>query len=117
MVCFNASDLRPVLIEARSHGCSVVLVKDQGVYMLSGRSDAPANGQPRLIAYAVGCNPDTVPFDEWWHRGRTEFGGDDFAEYLGQDDAVFDRVIHDGCNLEIRADASHLYLNAVRPGA
>ncbi|MGF6976141.1 hypothetical protein QFZ94_004591 [Paraburkholderia sp. JPY465] len=60
MICFNASDLRPVLIEARSQGCSVVLVKDQGVYMMSEKSDATANGQPRLIAYAVGCNPDTV---------------------------------------------------------
>ncbi|MBU9363487.1 DUF3085 domain-containing protein [Burkholderia multivorans] len=116
MICFNASDLRPVLIEARTRACAVVLVKDQGVYMLSEKSDAPANGQPRLIAYAVGCNPESVPFDEWWHRSHAEFGGDDFAEYLDQNDAVFDRVIDDGWNLEIQADAKHLYLDAVKPG-
>ncbi|NIF78090.1 DUF3085 domain-containing protein [Paraburkholderia sp. Cy-641] len=115
MICFNASDLRPVLIEARTHASPVVLVKDQGVYMLSEKSDAPDNGQPRLIAYAVGCNPDTVPFDEWWHRSRGEFGGDDFVEYLDQDSAIFDRVIDDGWNLEIRADATCLYMNAVEP--
>ncbi|WP_126227726.1 DUF3085 domain-containing protein [Burkholderia ambifaria] len=117
MICFNASDLRPVLIEARSHSCHVILVKDQGVYMMSEKSDAPGNGQPRLIAYAVGCNPDTVPFDEWWHRSCAEFGGDDFAEYFDHDDAIFNRVIDDGWNLEIRSDASHLYLDAVEPGA
>ncbi|MFC5428056.1 DUF3085 domain-containing protein [Paraburkholderia denitrificans] len=114
MVLFNAAELRVVLIEARSHACPVVLVKDQGVYMLSEKSDAPANGQPRPIAYAVGCNPDTVPFDEWWDRARAEFGGDDFVEHLDPDDAVFDRIVNDGWNLEIRADASHLFLNAVR---
>lgn len=115
MICFNASDLRPVLIEARSRVCHVILVKGQGVYMLPEKSDAPGNGQPRLIAYAVGCNPDTVPFDEWWDRCRTEFGGDDFAEYLDQNDAVFDRVIDDGWDLQIRADENNIYLNAVEP--
>ncbi|MFT4066722.1 DUF3085 domain-containing protein [Paraburkholderia sp.] len=117
MICFNASDLRPVLIEARSHGCRVVLIKNQGVCMLSKNSKASGNVMPRPIAYAVGCNPDTVPFREWRCRAHEGFGGDDFAEYLGQDDAVFDRVIHDGCTLEIRVDVKHLYLYAVKPGA
>ncbi len=117
MILLTASDLRTVLVEARAHTCHVVLVKDQGVYIMTDKSNASDNGLPRLIAYATGCNPETVPFDDWWERARTEFGGDDFVEYLDPDAAVFDRVIDDGWNLEIRADASHLYLNAVKPDA
>ncbi|MBU9360256.1 DUF3085 domain-containing protein [Burkholderia multivorans] len=117
MIQFLASDLRPVIVEARAHACRIVLVKDQGVYMMSEKSDAPGSGSPRTIAYAVGCNPETTPFDEWWDRARDEFGGDDFAEYFGHDDAIFDRVVADGCNLEITADASHLYVDSVKPDA
>ncbi|MFP3562943.1 DUF3085 domain-containing protein [Paraburkholderia sp. SIMBA_030] len=117
MIQFLASDLRPVLVEARLHACHVLLVKDHGVYLMSEKGNATGNGPPRLIAYAVECNPDTVPFDEWWDRARAEFGGDDFAEYFDHDAAIFDRVIDDGWNLEIRADARQLYVDAVKPDA
>ncbi|MBU9477991.1 DUF3085 domain-containing protein [Burkholderia multivorans] len=117
MIRFTASDLRPVLVEARTHACHLVLVNDQGVYMMTDKTNASDDGLPRLIAYATGCNPETVPFDDWWERARTEFGGDDFVEYLDPDAAVFDRVIDDEWDLKIRTDASHLYLNAVKPDA
>lgn len=117
MIRFLASDLRPVVVEARTHGCRVILVKDHGVYMMSEKNGAPGNGQPRLVAYAVECNPQTVPFDEWWDRAVAEFGGDDFSEYFDHDAAVFDRVIDDGWNLEVRADKRHLYLDATRPNS
>ena len=35
MIQFLASDLRPVIVEARARSCRIVLVKDQGVYMMS----------------------------------------------------------------------------------
>ncbi|TCK94685.1 DUF3085 domain-containing protein [Paraburkholderia sp. BL9I2N2] len=117
MIVFPASELRPVLVEARTLACRVILVKDHGVYMMSEKSSpsrvTSRNGESRLIAYAVGCNPETVSFDEWWSLACTEFGGDDFAEYFDHDAAIFDRVIDDGWNLEIRADEHHLYLDVV----
>ncbi|WP_405044927.1 DUF3085 domain-containing protein [Paraburkholderia sp. USG1] len=50
------------------------------------------NGRRRVIAWAVECNPDTVPFDDWWERARVEFGGDDFVEHFDRNDTVFGRV-------------------------
>jgi hypothetical protein len=60
------------------------LVGDQGVYLMS-------NGMPpikreaserNLVCYADECNPETLPFDEWWSHKQVGFGGDDGIEYL-----------------------------------
>lgn len=60
---------------------SVILVHDQGVYLMS-------NGEPRdlvegvqsFCAYAEGCHPKND--EEWWDTARELVGGDDFAETL-----------------------------------
>ena len=63
---FKGSDLRPVLAEAVANQCRIVLAKDQGVYFLAERGERRPDGRVKLLAYAVGCNPDTDPFDDWW---------------------------------------------------
>ncbi len=55
-------------------------VKDHGVYFLAERGERTPEGRQKLLAYAIGCNPDIDPFDDWWERARAELGGDDFAE-------------------------------------
>ena len=60
---FRGSDLRPVLTEAIAGQCRVILVKDQGVYFLAEQGERRPDGRVKLLAYAVGCNPDTDPFD------------------------------------------------------
>lgn len=60
---FRGTDLRPVLAEAVANQCRVVLAKDQGVYFLAERAERRPDGRVKLLAYAVGCNPDTDPFD------------------------------------------------------
>ena len=62
---FKGSDLRPVLAEAVANQCRVVLAKDQGVYFLAEHGERRPDGRVKLLAYAVGCNPDTDPFDDW----------------------------------------------------
>ncbi|BBZ93048.1 hypothetical protein BRDID11004_60540 [Bradyrhizobium diazoefficiens] len=60
---------------------SVLLVHDQGVYLMS-------NGWPRdivkdqtsFVAYAQGCNPDHDR--DWYDTARDLVGGDDFGECL-----------------------------------
>jgi Protein of unknown function (DUF3085) len=60
---------------------SVLLVHDQGVYLMS-------NGEPRdiikdqtsFVAYARGCHP--IADDDWWETSRALVGGDDFGECL-----------------------------------
>ena len=68
---FRGSDLRPVLVEAVANQCRVVLAKDQGVYFLAERGERRPDGRVKLLAYAVGCDPETDPFDDWWELART----------------------------------------------
>ncbi|GLK91174.1 DUF3085 domain-containing protein [Pseudomonas turukhanskensis] len=113
---FKGAELRPVLAEAVANQCRVVLAKDQGVYFLAERGDRrPEDGRQKLLAYAVGCNPDVDPFDDWWELARTELGGDDFGEYFNPKSTVFTRILNSEDDLELSATATHLSLKPVPP--
>lgn len=114
-VRFKSTDLRPVLTEAVANQCHVILVKDRGVYFLAERGERRPDGRQKLIAYAVGCNPDVDPFDDWWALANTEFGGDDFGEFLDAQEGVFARILQSEDDLEVSATATHLSLRAVPP--
>lgn len=115
MLRFTATDLRPVLLEARARQCAVLLVKDHGVYFMAQRGEALPAGRRRHIAYAVESNPTKDPFDIWYDRARTELGGDDFGECFEADNPLFSRIIDDGYDLTVRATSSHLLLEVVAP--
>ena len=66
MLRFVGNDLRLVLAEAKANRCRVILVKDHGVYIMSEIGVSNEQGQRKLLAYAVGCNPDKDDFDQWW---------------------------------------------------
>ena len=110
---FKGADLRPVLTEAIANQCRIVLVKDQGVYFLAERGERRPDGRVKLLAYAVGCNPDTDPFDDWWELARAELGGDDFGEFFDPQEVVFARILHSEDDLDVSATATHLSLQAV----
>lgn len=110
---FKGTDLRPVLAEAVSSQCRVVLVKDQGVYFLAERGARRPDGQQAVIAYAVGCNLEIDPFDEWWERANSELGGDDFGEFFATSDPVFARILHSQDDLDVSATETHLSLRVV----
>ena len=110
---FKGSDLRPVLAEAMVNRCRVVLVKDQGVYLLSEHWERQPDGRQKRIAYAVGCNPEVDPFDDWWELARAEFGGDDFGEFLDLKNPVFAHILLCEDDLEVSATATHLSLQIV----
>lgn len=109
---FNGTDLRPVLTEAAANKCRVILVKDHGVYFLSERGERTPEGLQKLLAYAIGCNPDVDPFDDWWELSRTELGGDDFAEYFALQ-GVFAHILNSEDDLELSATPTQLSLHAV----
>ena len=115
MLRFTATDLRPVLLEARERQCFVLLVKDHGVYVMAEHGESAPSGHRRHVAYALECNPNTDAFDTWYDRARNELGGDDFAESFDANDTLFSRVLDDGYDLTIRATASHLLLQVVEP--
>lgn len=110
---FKGSDLRPVLDEAITKQCRVILAKDQGVYFLAEHGERRSDGRVKLLAYAVGCNPDIDPFDDWWALARTELGGDDFGEFFDPKDGVFTRLLHSTDDLMLSATATHLSLKVV----
>lgn len=67
---------------------SVLLVHDEGVYLMSGGEprDIPnperrrhGNGRS-YVAYASGCDPRKDP--DWYETARSLVGGDDFGESL-----------------------------------
>lgn len=112
---FKGSELRPVLAEAMANQCRIALAKDHGVYFLAEKGERNPDGRQKLLAYAIGCNPDTDPFDNWWELARTELGGDDFGEFFDPKDGVFARILHSTDDLMLSATATHLSLEAVPP--
>ena len=114
-VRFKGIDLRLVLAEAVVNQCRVILVKDQGVYFLAERGEYRPDGRQKLIAYAVGCNPDLDAFDDWCELACAEFGGDDFGEFFDPHDGVFALILSGEGGLEVSATATHLSLQAMTP--
>lgn len=110
---FKGADLRPVLAEAIANRCRVILAKDQGVYFLSEIGVRHANGHVKLLAYAIGCNPETDPFDDWWSLARTELGGDDFGEFFDPTDSIFTHILKSTDDLMLSATTTHLSLQIV----
>src|SRR3546814_17328253 len=105
---FKGSDLRPVLAEAVANQCRVVLAKDQGVYFLAEQGARRPDGRVKLLAYAVGCNQDTDPFNDRWELAHAELGGDDFGEFFDQKEGVFARILHGTDDLILYATTTHL---------
>lgn len=112
---FKGTDLRPVLNEAIANKCQIILVKDQGVYFLAERGERRTDGRQKLIAYAVGCNPDVDAFDDWWERANAELGGDDFAEYFNPLHGVFPNLLRSWNDLDIAATPTQLFLTVIPP--
>ena len=112
---FKGSDLRPVLAEAVANQCRVVLAKDQGVYFLAERGERYPDGRMKLLAYAVGCNPDSDPFEGWWYLAKHMLGADYFAEFFDPADSVFTCILHSTDDLMLFASDTHLSLEVVPP--
>lgn len=113
MLRFKGADLRPVIAEAIAYECRIAFVKDQGVYFLSERGERMPDGRQKILAYAVGCNPDFDAFDDWWDLAHAELGGDDFVEYFSVQEGVFQRILKSQDDLELSATSTHLSIQAV----
>lgn len=62
-----------------------ILVKDQGVYLLSNGLNAQDQtpNESGLVVFAESCNPNTD--EDWYHNAWNICGGDDFAEFIELD--------------------------------
>ena len=66
----------------KSHG--LVLVGDQGVYLLANRAQETPACESGLIAYAKEADPTNkkLKFDDWYGVKNASFGGDDGCEFI-----------------------------------
>lgn len=71
------------------------LVGDQGVYLMSNAE--LADGEKPVVVYADECNPERLPFDEWYDNKQASFGGDDGVEFIEAD--VIRNAVADGSPL------------------
>lgn len=92
---WNAADLAKLLADANTHWRNGFkktwsgegenrpgfwLVGDHGVYIMHNGNCPDGHKQP--VAYAVECNPDKLPFDQWWANKGASFGGDDGCDFF-----------------------------------
>jgi hypothetical protein len=65
-------------------GSGLLLVGDQGVYLMSNAvKSLPGNkGKGNYVAYARECDPVKRPFDTWWANKNASFGGDDGVDFI-----------------------------------
>lgn len=103
-----------VLTEAIANKCRVILVKDHGVYFLAEFGESTPEGEQKLLSYALGCNPNVDPFDDWWECANRELGGDDFGEFLDPHNAVFTQILNSEDDLELFVTPTHLSMQAVQ---
>ena len=115
MFIFKAKELIPVINEARKKQCSILLVKDQGVYFLSEKSDRNPDGSCKNIVFAQGCNPDVDAFNDWWNKASDELGGDDFAEHFDSQNDLFTIIVQHQYDLTVKATTKFLKLGYLAP--
>lgn len=77
-----ASEHRSTFEQRPPIGPGLILVGDQGVYLMSNglpmlKAD---DGENNFVVYADQINPETMQFDDWYEAKRAAFGGDDGAE-------------------------------------
>ena len=97
---FKAADVRRIVEHSIAQNrnqrgfveaTSVVLVHDEGVYLMSnGKTRDLISGNQEsgrsFCAYAKGCDPKVDP--DWYDRAHSKVGGDDFAEVLPWADEI-----------------------------
>lgn len=80
---------------------------------MSEKGERMLDGRQKLVAYAIGCNPDVDDFDAWWVLAHVELGGDDFGESFNVQEGVFQRILMSNDDLEIAATESHLSIQTI----
>jgi hypothetical protein len=88
---FNATEVKRVVEHAIETKGNVMLVHDQGVYLISnGKPLDKIDEQKNYVVYAHGCNPETDA--DWYDTAHALVGGDDFAEELPFKDDMKEQI-------------------------
>lgn len=78
---FKASETARVVEHAITTNGQILLVHDQGVYLMSNSEPLDkVDDTKNFVVYAEGCNPEVSA--EWYDTAHSLVGGDDFCEKL-----------------------------------
>ena len=82
---------------------SLVLVKDQGVYLMPSLElpDGATSNSAGLTSYADGHDPNKDAFDDWW------IGGDDYSEKIPVRRYQL-AWLEAGCHIQIKVTSSEI---------
>jgi hypothetical protein len=75
------------------------IVGDDGVYIMHNGA-LPAGDVLPFVVYANECNPNTMPFEQWWEVKNRTFGGDDGVEFIAR--AFMETLVASGNDLEVQ---------------
>jgi hypothetical protein len=99
--------LKAVVDQAVKAKKPLLLVKDQGVYLMAFGKTPKQN----KLVYANGLDPHKVDFDSWWDKAARICGGDDFGENLPTE--FFEKVIAKGFRtIKIKLTSTRMSLEA-----
>lgn len=94
----------------------VVLVGDQGVYLMSNGLPGDMHQPPStwFVAYAQGMNPGLDA--DWWDTKRAVYGGDDGADALDLVDALRALLDRGDAQIHLRLSDTSIHLIDLQPG-
>jgi hypothetical protein len=100
--------LARIVSHAETSGSPVLIVKDQGLYIMT-RGLREEGGKQAVVAYAKGCDPSEGGF-EWYERARNIAGGDDFGEEIPASNVA--PLIREKHGLRVTFSETHLTIKA-----
>ncbi|MDF2461769.1 MAG: hypothetical protein K0Q43_4 [Ramlibacter sp.] len=100
-------------IDMATIGPALLLVKDQGVYLMSAGVGEPSPG----VTYARESDPNNMDFDDWYSAAREIMGGDDTVITLfGLPQAILDSAVQGAEFLEVSVTQTSLSMGFTFPG-
>ena len=106
---FKASEtLNNLVALAAKKNDPLMLVHDQGLYLMVFGIQDPADQSKALCVYAEGCDPQKD--EDWWDAARAICGGDDFGEELNAREVW--PLIAGGHGLKVSFSETHMTMKA-----
>lgn len=103
----HSAELDQIIGHAIDKGLAVLLVHDQGIYLMVETLKVP-DGSKAICAYAEGCDPTRD--SDWYDTARDLVGGDDFVEQLVARDLGY--LIAGQNGIRVSISESHLSITS-----
>ncbi len=108
---FKKAQIKKLVKQATdADGLALMLVGDQGVYLMPEKTDSIS--EPWVICYANECNPDN---DGWWEAKRNSFGPDDGVERIPLTEQLVTSILERDGEIKIELSPTEFKLIVEEP--